>query len=55
MKPVGLQSIIDLLHADKMLASKTISVQLEVSFSGIATPAYSKMTKISMPAWYRVS
>ncbi|MDR1141398.1 MAG: fibronectin type III domain-containing protein [Planctomycetaceae bacterium] len=54
MKPISLQSIIDVLES-KMLASKTISVQLKVSFSGVTTTSYSKMTKISMPAWYNLS
>jgi hypothetical protein len=54
MDPIDLQELIDVLGSAKMLASKTISLQLEVSFSGIATPAYSKMTKISMPAWYNI-
>ncbi|MDR0705491.1 MAG: fibronectin type III domain-containing protein [Planctomycetaceae bacterium] len=54
MNPVDLQLLIDELGATKMLASKTISLQLEVSFSGITTTAYSKMTKISMPAWYNI-
>ncbi|MDR1962983.1 MAG: fibronectin type III domain-containing protein [Planctomycetaceae bacterium] len=55
MKPVDIQSILDILGAGKMLASKTISVQLEVSFSGIATTSYSKMSKVTMPSWYNVS
>ncbi|MDR2440692.1 MAG: hypothetical protein LBE12_15125 [Planctomycetaceae bacterium] len=55
MNPISLQLIIDALGSDKMLASKTISVQLNVSFSGIATVSYSKMLKISMPAWYNIS
>jgi hypothetical protein len=54
MDPIDLQLLIDTLGATKMLASKTISLQLEVSFSGITTTAYSKMTKISMPAWYNI-
>ncbi|MDR3196686.1 MAG: fibronectin type III domain-containing protein [Planctomycetaceae bacterium] len=55
MKPISLQLIIDALGSAKMLASKTISIQLEVSFSGIATTSYSKVAKISMPAWYNIS
>ncbi|MDR0610270.1 MAG: fibronectin type III domain-containing protein [Planctomycetaceae bacterium] len=54
MEPIDLQLLIDALGAAKMLASKTISIQLEVSFNGIATTAYSKMVKISMPAWYNI-
>jgi hypothetical protein len=55
MNPISLQLIIDTLGSSKMLASKTISVQLEVSFSGIATTSYSKTARITMPTWYNIS
>jgi hypothetical protein len=54
MSPVSLETLITALSSAKMLASKTISFQLEVSFGGITTTKFSKMIRVTMPTWYNV-
>jgi hypothetical protein len=54
MLPIELESIVNTLGAGKMLASKTLSFQLEAAFSGVTTTSCSKTGKITMPAWYSV-